>query len=91
MPLTGVILAIPLIGPSSLFVAVYGAGVYGGFWWLFMGSFWVATGSVLVGGGLVGVPFELLVIQSRKLTTRQTVFARCLAYALWGAVGGYLT
>jgi serine phosphatase RsbU (regulator of sigma subunit) len=91
MPLIGVILAIPLIGPSSLFVAVYGAGIYGGFWRLFLGSFWVATGSVLVGGALVGVPFELLVIQSRTMTTRQTVFARCLAYALWGAVGGYLT
>jgi serine phosphatase RsbU (regulator of sigma subunit) len=91
MPLIGMILAFPSIGPSSLFIAVYGSGVYGGFWRLLVGSMVVATGSVAVSAVLVGVPFELSVVRRRALDGTRTMLARCLAYALWGAVGGYFT
>ena len=91
MPLVGMVLAVPSIGPASLFVAVYGSPTYGGFWMLFFGSFCVATGSVAVGALLVGVPFELLLIRPRTLMLRQTALARCLAYALWGTVGSQTT
>jgi len=89
MPLIGTLLAIPLSGPASLFLAVYGSGAYGDFWTLFGGSLLVTVSSVWVGAMLVGVPFDLLVVRRRELSARQTAAARCVAYALVGGADGF--
>jgi serine phosphatase RsbU (regulator of sigma subunit) len=89
MPLIGTLLAFPLSGPASLFLAVYGSGVYGDFWTLFGGSLLVTVGSVGVGAMLVGVPFDLLVVRRRELSARQTAIARCMTYALVGGGDGF--
>jgi hypothetical protein len=86
MPLIAVILAIPLIGPAALFLAVYGSGTYADFWTLFWGSFVIAVGSVPVAAVLVAVPFDLGVVRRHALTPRQIGLARSLTYTILGGV-----
>ena len=69
MPLIGTVLASPLIGPASLFLAVYGSGTYADFWTLCLGSLFVSVGGVAVGAVLVAVPFDLGMIRRRTSTT----------------------
>jgi serine phosphatase RsbU (regulator of sigma subunit) len=90
MPLIGTVLAIPLAGPASLFLAVYGSGTYADFWTLFLGSLFFTVVSVPLCAVLVAVPFDLRVIQRHALKARQIALARCLTYALLGSVDGYL-
>ncbi len=90
VPLVGTILAFPLIGPASLFLAVYGSGAYADFWTLFLGSLLVALGSVPIGATLVAVPFDLGVIRRRALKARTSALLRGLAYAVLGGVDGYV-
>jgi serine phosphatase RsbU (regulator of sigma subunit) len=90
MPLLGTVLAIILSGPAALFLAVYGSGTYADFWPLFLESLLVTVGSVPLGAVLVAVPFDLAVIRRRALQVHQIALARCLAYAILGAVDGYL-
>jgi serine phosphatase RsbU (regulator of sigma subunit) len=89
MPLVGTLLASPLIIPASLFLSVYGHGVYGDFWILFLGSALFSVGSVPLGAILVGVPFDLWIIQRRSFHPSQIALIRSLAYAVWGAVSAY--
>lgn len=56
---------------------------------LFLGSALFSVGSVPLGAILVGVPFDLWIIQRRSFHPSQIALIRSLAYAVWGAVSAY--
>lgn len=88
MPLVGTILIVPMAAPASLFIALYGKGVYASFEKLLLISLSGTLPVTIIGAVAVGVPFDLLALRRKSLSPRQIALARCLAYSTFGFAYG---
>ncbi len=91
MPLTGLLIGTPISISSALYLATYGAGPYGGFWFLFFLGTAVSAPVFVVGGLFVAAPLEIWInTRPRRLSARRLAVLRGIAYMGYAAVGALL-
>lgn len=91
MPLTGLLIGAPISISSALYLATYGAGPYGSFWFLFVLGTSVSAPVFVIGGLFVAAPLEIWInVRPKRLRARYLAIARGLAYMGYAAVGALI-